>query len=45
MYKFFMFAWVPIAVLAGAMLAKTRKIVIVTVSFALCLDFGKCNYL
>jgi len=31
MYKFFMFAWVPIAVLAGAMLAKTRKIVIVTV--------------
>lgn len=30
MYKFFMFAWVPIAVLAGIVLAKTRKIVIVT---------------
>jgi uncharacterized membrane protein len=30
MYKFFIFAWVPIAVLAGTMLAKTRKIVIVT---------------
>jgi hypothetical protein len=30
MYKFFMFAWVPIAVLAGVVLAKTRKILIVT---------------
>ena len=30
MYKFFIFAWIPIAVLAGMMLAKTRKIVIVT---------------
>lgn len=30
MYKFFIFAWIPIAVLAGIMLAKTRKIVIVT---------------
>ena len=30
MYKFFIFAWIPIAVLAGVMLAKTRKIVIVT---------------
>jgi hypothetical protein len=30
MYKFFLFAWIPIAVLAGVMLAKTRKIVIVT---------------
>ena len=30
MYKFFMFAWVPIAVLAGIMLAKTKKILIVT---------------
>jgi hypothetical protein len=30
MYKFFMFAWVPIAVLAGVVLARTRKIVIVT---------------
>ncbi|MGA2386380.1 MAG: hypothetical protein ABSG33_07595 [Candidatus Bathyarchaeia archaeon] len=31
MYKLFIFAWIPIAVLAGVMLAKTRKIVIVTV--------------
>ena len=31
MYKFFIFAWIPIAVLAGVMLSKTRKIVIVTV--------------
>jgi len=30
MYKFFIFAWIPIAALAGTMLAKTRKIVIVT---------------
>ncbi len=30
MYKFFIFAWVPIAVLSGIMLAKTRRIVIVT---------------
>ncbi len=30
MYKFFIFAWIPIAVLAGVMLAKTRKIVLVT---------------
>ncbi len=30
MYKFFIFAWIPIAVLAGVMLSKTRKIVIVT---------------
>jgi hypothetical protein len=30
MYKFFMFAWVPIAVLSGVVLAKTRKIVILT---------------
>jgi hypothetical protein len=30
MYKFFIFAWIPIAVLAGVMLAKTPKIVIVT---------------
>ena len=30
MYKFFIFAWIPIAVLAGVVLAKTRKIVIVT---------------
>ncbi|MGD0643431.1 MAG: hypothetical protein ABSA75_00825 [Candidatus Bathyarchaeia archaeon] len=30
MYKFFIFAWVPIAVLAGIMLAKTRKILILT---------------
>ncbi|MGA2680922.1 MAG: hypothetical protein ABSF44_03880 [Candidatus Bathyarchaeia archaeon] len=29
MYKFFIFAWIPIAVLAGVMLSKTRKIVIV----------------
>jgi hypothetical protein len=31
MYKFFMFAWVPIAVLTGVVLARTRKIVILTV--------------
>jgi len=30
MYKFFIFAWIPIAVLAGVMLSKIRKIVIVT---------------
>jgi hypothetical protein len=30
MYKFFMFAWVPIAVLSGVMLAKTRRIIVVT---------------
>ncbi len=30
MYKFFIFAWVPIAVLSGIMLAKTKKIVVVT---------------
>ena len=30
MYKFFIFAWIPIAVLAGVMMAKTRKIVLVT---------------
>jgi len=30
MYKFFMFAWIPISVLAALMLAKTPKIVIVT---------------
>ncbi len=30
MYKFFMFAWVPIAVLTGVVLAKTRKIIILT---------------
>jgi hypothetical protein len=30
MYKFFMFAWIPIGVLAGIMLAKTPKILIVT---------------
>jgi hypothetical protein len=30
MYKFFIFAWVPIAVLVGVVLSKTRKIVIVT---------------
>jgi hypothetical protein len=30
MYKFFMFAWVPIAVLSGVVLAKTRRILIVT---------------
>jgi len=33
MYKFFIFAWIPIAVLAGVMLAKTRKIVILTLVF------------
>jgi hypothetical protein len=31
MYKFFIFAWVPIAVLCGVVLARTRKIVILTV--------------
>ncbi len=31
MYKFFIFAWIPIAVLAGALLARTRKIVIIAV--------------
>ena len=30
MYKFFMFAWIPIVVLAGIVLAKTPRIVIVT---------------
>jgi hypothetical protein len=30
MYKFFMFAWIPIVVLAGIMIAKTPKIVVVT---------------
>ncbi|MCL5876432.1 MAG: hypothetical protein M1540_01305 [Candidatus Bathyarchaeota archaeon] len=30
MYKFFIFAWVPIAVLSGIMLAKTKKIVVIT---------------
>ena len=30
MYKFFIFLWIPIAVLAGIVLAKTRKIVILT---------------
>jgi hypothetical protein len=30
MYKFFIFAWIPIAVLCGVVLAKTRKIVILT---------------
>ncbi len=30
MYKFFMFAWVLIAVLSGIMLAKTRRILVVT---------------
>lgn len=30
MYKFFIFAWVPIAVLSGIVLAKTRRIVVVT---------------
>ncbi len=30
MYKFFIFAWIPIAVLSGIMLAKTRRIVVVT---------------
>ena len=30
MYKFFIFAWIPIAVLAGVMLSKTPKIVILT---------------
>jgi hypothetical protein len=31
MYKFFIFAWVPIAVLCGVVLARTRKIVVLTV--------------
>jgi len=30
MYKFFMFAWIPIVVLAGIVLAKTPRILIVT---------------
>ncbi len=30
MYKFFIFAWVPIAVLSGILLSKTRKIIVVT---------------
>jgi hypothetical protein len=30
MYKFFMFAWIPIVVLAGILLAKTPKIVLIT---------------
>jgi hypothetical protein len=30
MYKFFMFAWVPIAVLSGILLNKTRRIIVVT---------------
>jgi hypothetical protein len=30
MYKFFIFAWVPIAVLSGILLTKTRRIVVVT---------------
>jgi hypothetical protein len=30
MYKFFIFAWIPIAVLAGLMLSKPRKIVAIT---------------
>jgi hypothetical protein len=30
MYKFFMFAWIPIVVLAGVVLAKTPRIVIAT---------------
>jgi hypothetical protein len=30
MYKFFMFAWIPIVVLAGIVLAKTPRIVIIT---------------
>jgi hypothetical protein len=29
MYKFFIFAWIPIAVLCGAMLGKTRKVLAV----------------
>ena len=31
MYKFFIFAWVPIAVLSGIVLAKTNKIIVLTV--------------
>ena len=31
MYKFFIFAWVPIAVLSGIMLAKTHKILAITI--------------
>ncbi len=30
MYKFFLFAWIPIAVLSGIMLAKSKRIVVVT---------------
>jgi hypothetical protein len=30
MYKFFMFAWIPIVVLAGIVLAKTPRVVIIT---------------
>ena len=30
MYKFFIFAWIPIAVLAGVVLAKTRKVLLLT---------------
>jgi hypothetical protein len=30
MYKFFIFSWIPISVLAATMLAKTKKIIIVT---------------
>jgi hypothetical protein len=30
MYKFFIFAWIPVAVLAGVILSKTPRIVIVT---------------
>lgn len=30
MYKFFMFAWVPIAILSGIMLAKTRRVLAIT---------------
>ena len=28
MYKFFMFAWIPIAVLSGFVLTKTRRVVV-----------------
>lgn len=31
MYKFFIFAWIPIAVLSGIMLAKTRRLIIIGV--------------
>jgi hypothetical protein len=30
MYKFFMFAWIPIAVLTGVVLVKTRKVLVLT---------------